>query len=231
MIRCIAIDDEPIALSIIADHCRRYGLIDLQCFTSPLRGLNAINDTRPEIVFLDIEMHAVNGIEFARQLPEGTAVIITTAYAQYAKDGFEIDAVDFLHKPIFYPRFQHAIEKAIKWRGNLENDVSRATLTLKVDHKNLVIDVADITHIEAMDNYVKVYRRGGQRLIMSQIPLKEVEAMLPQDRFMRVHRSFIVAMDAVEKFSARSLNLSGIAEPIPIGRTYSSVIAERFHRS
>ena len=111
MIRCIAIDDEPIALSIIADHCRRYGLIDLQCFTSPLRGLNAINDTRPEIVFLDIEMHAVNGIEFARQLPEGTAVIITTAYAQYAKDGFEIDAVDFLHKPIFYPRFQHAIER------------------------------------------------------------------------------------------------------------------------
>lgn len=230
MIKCIAIDDEPIALSIIADHCRRYGLMDLQCFTSPLEALDAINATHPEIVFLDIEMHSVNGIDMARRLPEGTAVIFTTAYAQYALDGFEVDAVDFLHKPIFYPRFRRAIEKTLKWMGGVDGDVSRATITLKVDHKNLVIDAADITHVEAMDNYVKVYRRGDRRVIVSQIPLKEVENMLPSGRFLRVHRSFIVAADAVEKFSARAVNLTGVAEPIPVGRTYAASLTDHFPR-
>ena len=105
MIRCVAIDDEPIALSIIQEYCRRYGDIQLECFTSPVLGMECVNASRPDIVFLDIEMNSHNGIELAKELPEGTCLIFTTAFSQYALDGFNVDAVDFLHKPIFYPRF------------------------------------------------------------------------------------------------------------------------------
>lgn len=105
MIKCVAIDDEPIALAIIREHCKRMGGIQLECFTSPVAGMECISRTHPDIVMLDIEMNSHNGIDLARQLPEGTCLIFTTAYAQYALEGFNVDAVDFLHKPIFFPVF------------------------------------------------------------------------------------------------------------------------------
>ena len=106
MIKCVAIDDEPIALSIIQEYCKRYGDIDLQCFTSPIAGMDCIRSTRPDIVFLDIEMNSHNGLTLAKELPAGTCLIFTTAFSHYAIDGFNVDAVDFLHKPIFYPRYR-----------------------------------------------------------------------------------------------------------------------------
>ena len=113
MIKCVAIDDEPIALSIIQEYCKRFGDIDLQCFTSPIDGMACVKASNPDIVFLDIEMNSHNGVELAKEMPENTCVIFTTAYSQYALDGFNVDAVDFLHKPIFYPRFEHAMQKAL----------------------------------------------------------------------------------------------------------------------
>lgn len=221
MIRAVAIDDEPIALNILLKHCSEYD-IKLHCYSSPAEGMRAIEKLHPDIVFLDIEMHGANGIELAKDILPDTAVIFTSAFSQYAFDGYEVDAVDFLHKPIFYPRFERAVNKALKWLGNTENNKGPVTLTLKVDHKNLVINVAEITHIEAMDNYVKVYRRGNKRLIVSQIPLKEVENMLPADRFVRVHRSFLVAVTSIESYSAKEVKLIDIDTPIPVGRTFAS---------
>ena len=104
MIKCVAIDDEPIALSIIKEYCNRYGDIELDCFTSPLAGMEYIRSTGADIVFLDIEMNSYNGLALAKELPAGTCLIFTTAYASYALEGFNVDAVDFLHKPIFYHR-------------------------------------------------------------------------------------------------------------------------------
>ena len=101
MIKCVAIDDEPIALDILREYCRRYGDMELQCFTSPVHGMECVRATLPDIVFLDIEMQSHNGIDLARELPAGTCLIFTTAFSQYALDGFNVDAVDFLHKPIF----------------------------------------------------------------------------------------------------------------------------------
>ena len=112
MIKCVAIDDEPIALSIIQEYCSRYGGIELKCFTSPIAGMDYIRENKPDIVFLDIEMNSHNGVTLAKELPAGTCLIFTTAYANYALDGFNVDAVDFLHKPIFYPRFEKAMAKA-----------------------------------------------------------------------------------------------------------------------
>lgn len=219
MIKCIAIDDEPIALSIIQEYCKNYGEIDLETYTSPIAGMERIKSLCPDIVFLDIEMNSHNGVALARELPPGTCLIFTTAYSQYALDGFNVDAIDFLHKPIFYPRFERAMEKAIKWLGKKEDKPQRETITLKVEHKNVVVDIDDITFIEAMDNYVKVFRRGLP-MVLSQITMKEMESILPTDRFNRVHRSFIVSLNAIDKFSNRKIYLLNSDRTIPVGRKY-----------
>lgn len=219
MIKCIAIDDEPIALSIIKEYCRRYGDISLEVFTSPVAGMECVRATRPDIVFMDIEMNSHNGMALARELPPGTCLIFTTAYSQYALEGFNADAVDFLHKPVFYPRFVQALEKAKRWLGNGEAMAHRNTIMFKVEHKNVVVDVDDITFIEAMDNYVKVYRRG-MSMVLSQITMKETMTMLPPDMFIRVHRSYIVSLNAIEKFSNRKIYLRNSDRTIPVGRKY-----------
>lgn len=219
MIKCIAIDDEPIALSIIQEYCKQYGDIDLETYTSPIAGMERVKSICPDIVFLDIEMNSHNGVALARELPPGTCLIFTTAYSQYALDGFNVDAIDFLHKPIFYPRFERAMEKAIKWLGKKENKPQRETITLKVEHKNVVVDIDDITFIEAMDNYVKVFRRGLP-MVLSQITMKEMESILPIDRFNRVHRTFIVSLNAIDKFSNRKIYLLNSDRTIPVGRKY-----------
>ena len=221
MIRCVAIDDEPIALSIIQEYCKRFGSIELQCFTSPIEGMACVKETYPDIVFLDIEMNSHNGVELAKEMPEDTCIIFTTAYSQYALEGFNVDAVDFLHKPVFYPRFEHAMQKALILVNAKSGQIKRRdTITLKVEYKTVVIDVDDILYVEAMDNYVKVYR-SGLPTVISQITMKEMETLLPSDRFIRVHRSFIVSLHAIEKFSNRRIFLKNYDNYIPIGRTYT----------
>lgn len=220
MIRCIAIDDEPIALSIIQEYCRKFGDVELETYTSPIAGMERIRSIHPDLVFLDIEMNSHNGVALARELPSGTCLIFTTAYSQYALDGFNVDAVDFLHKPIFYPRFERAMEKAIRWMGKKDDAPQRRdTITLKVEHKNVIVDVDDITYVEAMDNYVKVFRQG-LHMVLSQITMKEMESILPADRFIRVHRSFIVSLNAIDKFSNRKIYLRNSDNIIPVGRKY-----------
>lgn len=221
MIKCVAIDDEPIALRIIQEYCKRFGNIELQCFTSPIEGMACVMDTRPDIVFLDIEMNSHNGVELAKEIPEGTCIIFTTAYSQYALDGFNVDAVDFLHKPIFFPRFEHAMQKAMVLIAAKEGKTkSLDTITLKVEYKTVVVNIDDISYVEAMDNYVKVYRFGLPTVI-SQITMKEMESLLPDNRFVRVHRSFILSLYAIDKFSNRQIFLKNYDRHIPVGRTYT----------
>ncbi|MDE5895875.1 MAG: LytTR family DNA-binding domain-containing protein [Muribaculum intestinale] len=221
MIKCVAIDDEPIALSIIQEYCRRYGDIDLKCFTSPVDGMEYIKTSFPDIVFLDIEMNSHNGITMAKELPENTCLIFTTAYSQYALDGFNVDAIDFLHKPVFYPRFERAMQKAMLLVNAKESHTKkRDTITLKVEYKTVVVDVDDISYVEAMDNYVKVFR-PSQPTLISQITMKEMESLLPTNRFIRVHRSFIVSLDSIDKFSNRRIFLKNYDKYIPVGRTYN----------
>lgn len=221
MINCVAIDDEPIALSILEEYCSRIGDVVLKSFSSPVAGMEYIQQNRPDIVFLDIEMNSHNGVALARTLPAGTCLVFTTAYAQYAIDGFEVDAIDFLQKPIFFPRFERALDKARRLiESKKELAERRDTITLKSEHKNVIVVLDDVMFIEAMDNYVKVFRRGLP-MVISQITMKEMEDLLPRDRFMRVHRSYIIALDAIDRFSNRQIYLSGHKTSIPVGRKYS----------
>lgn len=225
MIKCVAIDDEPIALSIIKEYCRNYGNIHLECFTSPISGMECVNRTHPDILFLDIELNSHNGIELARNIPDETCVIFTTAYADYALDGFEVDAVDFLHKPIFYPRFERAINKAMIWNRQNDKSDNLGTLTLKVEHKTVIVNICDILYVESMDNYVKIFRTGLPT-VLTQMPLKEFAKLLPQEYFMRVHRSYIVPLRSIDRFTNKNIILRGVSNPIPVGRTYINELNE-----
>lgn len=219
MIKCVAIDDEPIALSIIQEYCNRYGDIELKCFTSPIAGMDYIKEVKPDIAFLDIEMNSHNGVTLAKELPEGTCLIFTTAYANYALDGFNVDAADFLHKPIFYPRFEQAMAKAKIFIQHKSTEPSARCITLKADHKNVIVNLNDVIVIEAMNNYVKIFRKD-MPTVVPQITMKEIEAMLPDDCFVRIHRSFIVSIPFIEKFSNRTVYLHNFPRPIPAGRKY-----------
>ena len=234
----VAIDDEPIALSIIQEYCNQYGDCDLHTFTSPVEGMRCIEASRPDIVFLDIEMNSHNGIELARELPKDTCLVFTTAYSDYAVEGFNVNAVDFLHKPIFYPRFVQAMRKCEKWlrllRGENREcaavaDPARGraagTLHVKADHKTQIINLDDIIYIEAMENYVKIFRRNNPMLV-TQVTMKELTSSLPLDRFARIHRSYIVSLSDVETYKLREITLRGVDKVFPLGRTYLSLFRE-----
>lgn len=219
MIKCVAIDDEPIALSIIEEYCRRYGDVELHTFTSPVAGIECVKAMRPDVVFMDIEMKSHNGVALASELPQGTCLIFTTAFSNYALDGFNADAVDFLHKPIFYPRFERAMEKARRYIDVDQSARQPESLTLKVEHKTVIVNLSEIQYVEAMDNYVKIYRRN-KPMVLPQMTMKEMESRLPADAFVRVHRSFIVAIAEVERFSNRRISLRTVDRILPVGRKY-----------
>lgn len=228
--KCIAIDDEPIALSIIRQFCQRSGDIELTTYTDPVEGLQRVKDTRPDLVFLDIEMGGINGIDVARRLPAGVFLVFTTAYAEFAVDGFDLDAVDFLHKPFSYSRFERAVEK-VKRLQDLQRLQSRPVfadeeITLKVEYKNVRIRLADIEYIEAMDNYIRVILTSDKP-VLSQTSMKTVMELLPAERFMRVHKSYIVPLHKIAAYSRRQLTLYHRNVELPVGRVYADEFIER----
>lgn len=228
--KCIAIDDEPIALSIIRQFCQRSGDIELTTYTDPVEGLQRVKDTRPDLVFLDIEMGGINGIDAARRLPAGVFLVFTTAYAEFAVDGFDLDAVDFLHKPFSYSRFERAVEK-VKRLQDLQRLQSRPVfadeeITLKVEYKNVRIRLADIEYIEAMDNYIRVILTSDKP-VLSQTSMKTVMELLPAERFMRVHKSYIVPLHKIAAYSRRQLTLYHRNVELPVGRVYADELIER----
>ncbi|MCD8317875.1 MAG: LytTR family DNA-binding domain-containing protein [Paraprevotella sp.] len=208
MIKCIAIDDEPIALSIISQYCQRRGGIELETYAHPLLGMQRIRETHPDVVFLDIEMGKTSGIELAKELQGDCCVVFTTAYAHYALEGFEVDAVDFLHKPFFYDRFERAMQKVeTRLRANrllASSESSNRKIILKVKYKNTAVPLDEILYIEAMENYVKVHRVDKTTLI-SQLNIKSVLSLLPENEFIRIHRSFVVPVDQIESYNRHQL--------------------------
>lgn len=220
-IKCVAIDDEPLALQVIDRFCQRIGGIDLVTFTDPQKGLEYIRQNHPHVAFLDIEMDDINGLMIASQLPPETCFIFTTAYLEYAAEGFNLDAVDYLHKPIAFPRFQTAIDRALR-RINAqkpEPPQRPATITVKKEYQNVTIPLSDILYIEAMEGYVKIYRVGGQ-CTLSRMILKNILPLLPADEFVRIHRSYIVPRSKIQSYNRAEVVLTtGLT--LPIGRKYS----------
>lgn len=217
---CIAIDDEPLALAVIESFCRRRGGIALTSFSEPKAGLAAIRERIPDLVFLDIRMNVISGLDIARELRGKCAVIFTTAYADFAIDGFELDAADFLHKPFSYERFEHAVSKAasILNRVHPEQDSS---IMVRQEYANVPIRTDDIAYIEGMGNYVKIFLVSGD-CVMTRTNLKNILSKLPPSGFVRIHKSYAVPVRFVHGFTKNRLELrfGDTTLGLPVGRAY-----------
>lgn len=215
---CIAIDDEPIALLIISQFCERKGGLELTTFSEPLTGLKEIARCKPDLVFLDIEMNSISGLDIAHALPPESCLIFTTAHAQYALDGFDLDAVDFCTSPSLMNDLKSSGESDcfIEARQNKLPE----NIIIKQEYNNISIPISDILYIEAMENYTKIFRINGN-YILSRTSLKSIQEMLPEKAFLRTHRSYIIPVNKVERFSKREINLTGCRIVIPIGRQYA----------
>ncbi len=233
--RAVAIDDEPLALAVIENFAQRLGGIDLKTFANPMQGIDFIKESRPELVFLDIQMNEISGLELAKELPIGTLLVFTTAHASYALEGFELNAMDFLHKPFSYERFMKTADKArhiIMLRQSLTHSSAlENSITVKVEYKNTSVNIAMIRYIEAMDNYVKIHMVDGGT-IMPQISIKGIMELLPSRDFIRIHRSWVVNRSRIVSFSSKELIVNG-AQPtkLSVGRSYAKDLIERMQKN
>lgn len=227
-ISCIAIDDEPMALLVIEQFCRRRGGLELTTFSEPRVGLGEIRRRKPDLVFLDIQMNSLNGLEIADTLPRECCFIFTTAYAEYALEGFNLDAVDFLHKPFSYERFEVAVEKALR-RIGVRRSLPVECLVVKQEYSNVSIPLGDILYIEALGNYVKIVRSSG-RHVLTRTNLKNITDSLPDGVFLRIHRSYVIAVSSVVSFTRTKVVLRGHDEGLPVGAQYAVQVLEALGR-
>ena len=202
LISCIIVDDEPLAVKLLESFVTKTpDLRLLGSFTDSVEAINAIKEQKPDLLFLDIQMPDLNGMELAHMIPPTTRVIFTTAFKEYAFESYEVSALDFLLKPIRYNKFLSAVEKAKQWyeREPTDEDNKTKSLFIRVDGELRNITIDSITYVSGMKDYVMFYLDGESKPLITHLTMKAVEAMLPTDKFLRVHRSYIIAVDKIKK--------------------------------
>ena len=202
LISCIIVDDEPLAVKLLESFVTKTpDLRLLGSFTDSVEAINAVKEQKPDLLFLDIQMPDLNGMELAHMIPPTTRVIFTTAFKEYAFESYEVSALDFLLKPIRYNKFLAAVEKAKQWfeREPAADDAKSTSLFIRVDGELRNVTIDNITYVSGMKDYVMFYLDGESKPLITHLTMKAVEAMLPSDRFLRVHRSYIIAVDKIKK--------------------------------
>jgi len=204
MISTIAIDDEPLALKLLSGYIAKTPFLSLEGeFDNPLAAIEFLEHTAVDLIFLDIHMPDLSGIEFVRALASNPKIVFTTAYEKYAIEGFKLEAMDYLLKPFSYEEFLVAAQKAkkqieLEQKATITIEANNEFLFLKSDYKIRRINFDDILYIEGLKDYVKVYLRNEPKPLLTISSMKQIEAKLPVARFMRVHRSFIVNLSRIE---------------------------------
>ena len=223
-LRCCVIDDEPLALELIKSYVEKTPFLEfVDTFSSASLAVKTIIESNIDLLFLDIQMAELNGIEFARVVPARCRIVFITAFPQYAVEGFRANALDYLLKPVSYTEFLEAANKAMMWCKLVENSENvgneQKHIIVKSDYKLLQIPIDDITYIEGLKDYVRIFLDNGTS-VMSLMSLRTMELGLPSSRFMRVHRSFIVQTSKI-KVIERNRIVFG-KQYIPISDTYKS---------
>jgi len=200
----LVIDDEPLALRLVCDYISKTPFLELAgAFTNPLDALDFLSTNAVDLIFVDIQMPDLTGIEFTRSLGNAPKIIFTTAYEKYAVESYKLNAIDYLLKPFSYEEFLKAAQKARK-QSDLENNTLHSLeansqfLFLKSEYKIRRINFNDILYIESSKDYIKVFISGEDKPVLSLNSIKSLEQKLPESRFMRVHRSFIVNLDRID---------------------------------
>lgn len=230
-VRCLIVDDETLAVDIIAEYISRIDKLELTgTCNNALEALQFMNEHPIDLLFLDIQMPGLTGLELLKSITTKPEVILTTAYTEYALEGFELEALDYLVKPIPFERFIKAINRYFKQHQQQElpaqtdsNDYQHSFIFVKSDKMMVKVMLHQITHIESIRNYVSIYLLDG-REIKTLITISNIEEKLPTLHFMRIHRSFIVSLDKIDSYMGGSVKVAN--ETIPIGRNYKEAFRQ-----
>jgi len=228
-VNCIAVDDEPLALDVIESHLKQIPSFNLlaRC-SSAIEANEFLNQNQVDLIFLDIEMPEMTGIDFLKTLSQKPKVIFTTAYPNYALEGYNLDVVDYLLKPISFDRFLQAINKVQRQLKPVQNDVSNAvaakqeSIFVKADKKLIRIFLDDICYLEGMKDYVKICTEND--MIAALMTMKHIDEVLPDDRFVRVHKSYIINLSKIKSIVGNSIEID--KKLVPIGKSYKEAFFE-----
>ncbi len=228
--RCLIVDDEPLAIQLIESHIAKVESLEVvaKC-SNAMEAFNVMREKHVDLVFMDIQMPQITGIDFLRSLKSTPKVIITTAYRQYALEGYELDVVDFLLKPISFERFLKAVNKYYHFKpedlsvvnantGDVKNDNSY--VDVRENKKVLRIYLREINFIEGLNEYIGIHAAGKR--IVTKCSLTKIEGKLPSDRFIRIHKSFIVAIPQIQSFTSSTVEVFN--KELPIGRSYKNEV-------
>ncbi len=232
---CLIIDDEQLARRLLEDFVSKIPGLELKGLCKqPLEALEIMEQTPIDLLFLDIQMPELTGVDFLKTIKSRPATIFTTAYSEYALEGYQLDVVDYLVKPFSFERFLLAVNKAKEFidmkRNNASHNSPRTNeapyITLHADHKIYKVKLADILYIEGLKEYVSYYTREKRIIVLQS--LKSIEETLPADRFIRVHRSYIVPIDRIRTLDGNQVQIGD--KLIPVGRSYKEVVLKRVFR-
>lgn len=230
-IKCIAIDDEQFALSALEKHCHEVPYLDLVAtFSDPYKAIDYLKSQVPDLIFLDIQMPDISGIQIAQDFQNNPMIIFTTAHSRYAVDGFNLNAIDYLLKPFDFERFLKAVEKAKK-KINFQNlskslQEKNEFIIIKVEYKNVKIYISDIIYIEALDNYSKIFTIQKTHLTLQN--LRKIISLLPENEFIRIHKSFIVPISKISKYTREKVILG--EKILPVGRVFAENFLHRMSK-
>ncbi|MBL6446983.1 response regulator transcription factor [Fulvivirga sp. 29W222] len=229
-IRCIIVDDEPLAIEVIESYIARLENIEIvaKC-SNALKAFDILKKEPVDLIFLDIQMPKLTGLDFVKTLQNPPKVIITTAYRDYALEGYELNVVDYLLKPISFERFLKAVSRVYHTdishgASEISNDIEseEAYIFLKADKKMVKVQLRDILYIESLKDYVRI--KTCDKEVITHQKISYLEEKLPEECFLRIHRSFIVAVKKIETYSATSIEVPG--KELPIGRLYKDQVLE-----
>ncbi|MEO9513258.1 MAG: LytTR family DNA-binding domain-containing protein [Flavobacteriaceae bacterium] len=235
-ITCAIVDDEPMALNLVEGYVEKTPFLELKkkC-SSAIEALQYIKEHPVNLLFLDIQMPDLTGIEFSKMLPRETRVIFTTAFNQYALEGFKVEALDYLLKPFDYAEFLVAANKASTWFELIKNKKQKTLpeekefLFVKSEYKQLRIKLAEVLYFEGLKDYIKIWLKNNPKPILTLMSLKSLEAELPESQFMRVHRSFIVSLSNIDVIERSQIIIN--KQRITVSEQYKSKFLEFINKN
>lgn len=230
-IKCIIVDDEPMALALLESYVLKTPFLQLiQKCSNAFEALEAINGGEIQLAFLDIQMPELSGLELSKTLPKSTRVIFTTAFNEYALEGFRAEALDYLMKPFGFEEFYNAALRAKEWfalvqsHGAVQKPAEKDFIFVKSEYKQLKIQLDEVLYFEGLKDYIKIWIEGNPKPILTLMSMKALEEELPKDKFMRIHRSFIVSLNKVQTIERNQVIIN--KERITVAEQYKTAFKE-----